>query len=348
MGLLPTTIKQIIQDALDCIDKTSSGLSLSGWDNMEKFDACVDVILNHHQYKNKSVEEYFTGLKCSDKFVRAKILGPALNSLKNDIKITIKKFNQKISEYESKNVSRDDQNWFFIFPVNFRLESNGGSQKEFEISENLVRLLDYHDFMISDFWSDELQERLKIGFRDYNNLDKYSWVIIAGEGKDGSFVLDTSFKILKRFLGAINLSYWIYRIPGFWFTQYPRTKGYTEIVTPSYGLRYDSDKNFEGLDHFGVGPAVYKYVDFSEGKSERLKKVFESLNGLDKDSQVYTIIWEALEIYNSALNQIGYDPGFLDLWTGLEKMTFKRRDGRTGDIPYQIIEVFDKRPFLGN
>ena len=89
------TILQLIEEAINCIDKQTPNFSLSGIANIDKYEACVDVILNHHQYKNKSIKEYFNDLKCSDKFVKENILKPALNSLKHDNKVTADQFNQK-------------------------------------------------------------------------------------------------------------------------------------------------------------------------------------------------------------------------------------------------------------
>ena len=339
--LPPETMQQLIEEAINCIDKQSPNFSRSGIANIEKYDICEDVIFNHHQYKNKSIEEYFNDLKCSDKFVKDKILKPALNSLKQDNKVTIKRFNQKISEYETKEVSRDDNKWYFIFPVNFRLESKNGIQKEFEICDNVVQLRNYRDFRESEFWSDDVKKQLKDSFHDKSNLHEYNWVITNGEGKDWIFVLDHSVKILNKFLGAVNLSLWINRreIRRDRWTRYPETRGYSEIVTPSYVLQYDTNKEFEGLGHFEIGCAVDKYVVFRNGTTNEYQNLiafFEYLNRLDKESETYKVICEALEIYNLALNKIGYDSGFLDLWTGLERMTFKRRE-RRNDIPYHTI-----------
>jgi hypothetical protein len=339
-GLPPETMQQLIEEAINCIDKQSPNFSRSGIANIEKYDICEDVIFNHHQYKNKSIEEYFNDLKCSDKFVKDKILKPALNSLKQDNKVTIKRFNQKISEYETKEVSSDDNKWYFIFPVNFRLESKNDIQKEFEICDNVVQLRNYRDFRESEFWSDDVKKQLKDSFHDNRNRHEYNWAITNGEGKDWLFALNHSVKILNRFLGAVNLSYWIDREigPGKW-RRYPETTGYTEIVTPSYVLKYDSNKEFKGLFHFEVGCAVDKYVVFRNGTTkeyQNLIAIFEDLCRLDKESETYQVIFEALEIYNLALNKIGYDSGFLNLWTGLEKMTFKRRE-RRNDIPYHTI-----------
>jgi hypothetical protein len=58
MGLPTETMQQLMQEAINCIDKQSQNFSLSGA-NIEKYDVCEDVILNHHQYKNKSIKEYF-------------------------------------------------------------------------------------------------------------------------------------------------------------------------------------------------------------------------------------------------------------------------------------------------
>jgi hypothetical protein len=124
------------------------------------------------------------------------------------------------------------------------------------------------------------------------------------------------------------------------WSRYPETIGYSEIVTPSYVLQYDTNKKFEGLGHFEIGRAVDKYVVFRDGTRmgyQKLIAIFGDLNRLDKESETYQVIFEALEIYNLALNKIGYDSGFLDLWTGLEKMTFKRRKGRNNDSPYNTI-----------
>jgi hypothetical protein len=339
-GLPPETMQQLIEEAINCIDKQTPHFSRSGIANIEKYDMCEDVIFNHHQYKNKSIEEYFNDLKCSDKFVKDNILKPALNSLKQDNKVTIRRFNQKISEYETKEVSRDDNKWYFIFPVNFRLESKNGIQKEFEICDNVVQLLNYPDFRESEFGSDNVKKQLNDPFHGISNLREYSWALTNGEGKDWLFALNHSVKNLNKFLGAVNLSYWINREigPGKW-SRYPETRGYTEIVTPSYVLKYDSNKEFGDLFHFEVGRAVDKYVVFRDGTTkeyQNLIAIFEYLNRLDKESGAYKVICEALEIYNLALNKIGYDSGFLDLWTGLEKMTFKRREGRN-DIPYNTI-----------
>ncbi|NAT10174.1 hypothetical protein C4E22_01225 [ANME-1 cluster archaeon AG-394-G06] len=347
-GLPPETILQLIEEAINYIDKQTQNFSLSGIANIDKYEACVDVILNHHQYKNKyknkkTIEEYFSDLKCSDEFVKENILKPALNSLKQDNKVTIKRFNQKISEYETKEVSRDDNKWYFIFPVNFRLQSKNGIQKEFEICNNVVQLLIYRDFRESEFWSDDVKKQLKDSFHDKSNLPEheYNWALTNGEGKDWLFALNHSVKNLNKFLGAVNLSYWINRKigSGKW-RRYPETSGYTEIVTPSYVLQYDTNKQFEGLGHFEIGCAVYKSVVFRDSTTKKYQKliaIFEDLNRLDKESGAYKVICEALEIYNLALNKIGYDSGFLDLWTGLEKMTFRRREGRKNDIPYPII-----------
>ena len=339
-GPPPETMQQLIEEAINCIDKQTPNFSRSGIANIEKYDICEDVILNHHQYKNKSVKEYFNDLKCSDKFVKENILKPALNSLKQDNKVTIRQFNQKISKYETKEVSRDDNKWYFIFPVNFRLESKNGIQKEFEICDNVVQLLNYRDFRESEFWSDDVKKQLKDSFHDNRNRHEYNWAITNGEGKDWLFALDQSVKIINRFLGAVNLSYWIDREKVPWVSsRYPETSGYTEIVTPSYVLRYDTNKEFGGLSHFEIGPAVDRYVVFRDGtrkEYQNLIAIFEDLYRLDKESKTYQVIFEALEIYNLALNKIGYDSGFLDLWTGLEKMTFKRREGRN-DIPYHTI-----------
>ena len=339
MGPPTETILQLIEEAINCIDKQSPNFPLSGAN--EKYNARADVILNYHRYKNKSIKEYFYDLKFSEEFVKNNILKPALNSLKHDNKVTIKRFNQKISEYEAKGVSRDDNKWYSIFPVNFRLESKNGIQKEFEICDNVVQLLNYHDFMGSEFWSDVVRQQLTKNFHDKSNLREYSWAITNGEGKDWLFAHDQSVKILNRFLGAVNLSYWIDREKVPWVSnRYPETTGYTEIVTPSYVLKYDSNKNFEGLYHFEVGCAVDKYVVFRNGtrkEYQNLIAIFEDLNRLDKESEAYKVIFEALEIYNLALNKIGYDSGFLYLWTGLEKMTFRRREGRDKDIPYPTI-----------
>ena len=341
MGLPTETIQQHIREAINCIDKQTQNFSLSGIANIEKYDVCVDVILNHHQYKNeKTIEEYFNDLKCSDKFVKENILKPALNSLKHENKVAIKRFNQKISDYRDKSVSRDDSEWHFIFPVNFRLESKNDIQKEFEICDSVVQLLNYRDFRGSEFWSDDVKKQLNDSFHDNRNLGKYSWGITNGVGKDWLFALNYSVKILNRFLGAVNLSYWIDREIGPWkWSRYPETSGYTEIVTPSYVLKYDSNKEFGGLFHFEIGGAVDRYVVFRDDVTQKyqiLIAIFEDLNRLDKESEAYKVICEALEIYNLALNKIGYDSGFLDLWTGLEKMTFKRREGRN-DIPYPTI-----------
>ncbi|NQE52532.1 hypothetical protein C5S29_02980 [ANME-1 cluster archaeon GoMg3.2] len=342
-GLPPETILQLIEEAINYIDKQTPNFSLSGIANIDKYDACVDVILNHHQYKNKkTIEEYFYDLKCSDEFVKENILKPALNSLKQDKKVTIKPFNQKISEYKTKSVSRGNNKWYFIFPVNFRLESKNGIQKEFKICDNVVQLLNYRDFWESDFWSDDVKKQLKDSFHDNRNRHKYNWAVTNGEGKDRLFALELSVKIINRFLGAVNLSLWINRreIRRDRWTRYPETTGYSEIVTPSYVLMYDTNKQFEGLSHFEVGRAVDKYVVFRDGtrkEYQNLIAIFEDLNRLYKESEVYKVICEALEIYNLALNKIGYDSGFLDLWTGLEKMTFKRRKGRKNDIPYHTI-----------
>lgn len=290
--------------------------------------------------QKKNVKQYFNDLKCSDKFVKYKILKPTLNTLKYDNKVTITKFDEKISEYEAENVSREDKKWYHIFPVNFRLESKRDTQKEFEISENVVQLLDFNSFIKSAFWSNGVKEELNEGFYDSNkNLSRYSFAITFGVGRDPIFARDQSVKILNRFLGAVNLSYWINARKGFLFIRYPRTSGYTEIVMPSYVLQYDANKEFENL-HFEAGFAVDKFVVFSDittKKYQRLIAIFESLNSLDKESEAYKFIFEALEIYNLALNKIGYDSGFLGLWTGLEKMTFKRRKGRYNDIPYPTI-----------
>jgi len=194
--------------------------------------------------------------------------------------------------------------------------------------------------MGSEFWSDVVRQQLTKNFHDKSNLREYSWAITNGEGKDWLFAHDQSVKILNRFLGAVNLSYWIDREKVPWVSnRYPETTGYTEIVTPSYVLKYDYNKNFEGLYHFEIGRAVDKYVIFRDDATQKyqlLIAIFEDLNRLDKESEAYKVIFEALEIYNLALNKIGYDSGFLDLWTGLEKMTFKRREGRN-DIPYHTI-----------
>ncbi len=332
------TILQLIREAINCIDKQSPNFSRSGIANIEKYDACEDVILNYHQYKNKSIKEYFNDLKCSDEFVKNTILKPALNSLKHDNKVTADYFNQKISDCVTKSVSRDDNKWYFIFPVNFRLESKTGIQKEFEICDNVVQLRNYRDFRGSEFWSDDVKRQLDDSFHDKSNLHEYNWAITKGEGKDWLFALDQSVKILNRFLGAVNLSYWIDREKVPWASsRYPETIGYTEIVTPSYVLKYDSNKEFGGLFHFEVGCAVDNYVVFRDGTRKEyqiLIAIFEDLNRLDKESEAYKVICEALEIYNLALNKIGYDSGFLYLWTGLETMTFKRRKGRNKDIPY--------------
>lgn len=340
--LPPETILQLIEEAINYIDKQTQNFSLSGIANIDKYEACVDVILNHHQYKNKSIEEYFSDLKCSDEFVKENILKPALNSLKQDNKVTIKRFNQKISEYETKEVSRDDNKWYFIFPVNFRLKSKNGIQKEFVICDNVVQLLNYRDFRESEFWSDDVKKQLKDSFHDKSNLPEheYNWALTNGEGKEWLFACNHSVKTLNKFLGAVNLSYWINRKigSGKW-SRYPETTGYTEIVTPSYVLQYDTNKEFEGLGHFEIGCAVDKSVVFRDGtrkEYQNLIAIFEYLCRLDKESETYQVICEALEIYNLALNKIGYDSGFLDLWTGLEKMTFKRREGRN-DIPYPTI-----------
>ena len=334
------TILQLIREAINCIDKQTPNFSRSGIANIEKYDACEDVILNYHRYKNKSVKEYFNDLKCSDEFVKNNILKPALNSLKHDNKVTADHFNQKISKYETKEVSRDDNKWYFIFPVNFRLESKNGIQKEFEICDNVVQLLNYRDFWESEFWSDDVKKQLKDSFHDNRNRHKYNWALTNGEGKDWLFALNHSVKILNRFLGVVNLSYWINRAIGsVKWSRYPETRGYTEIVTPSYVLKYDTNKEFEGLFHFEVGCAVEEYVVFRNGTTneyQNLIAIFEDLCRLDKESETYQVIFEALEIYNLALNKIGYDSGFLDLWTGLEKMTFRRREGRN-DIPYNTI-----------
>ena len=342
-GLPPETILQLIEEAINYIDKQTPNFSWSGIANIKKYDACEDVILNHHQYKNKkTIEEYFNDLKCSDKFVKENILKPALNSLKHDKKVTIKRFNQKISEYETKEVSRDDNKWYFIFPVNFRLESKNGIQKEFVICDNVVQLLNYRDFRESEFWSNDVKKQLTNDsfFPDKSNLLEYSWAITNGEGKDWLFALNHSVKNLNRFLGAVNFSYWINMAKGFGnWSRYPETTGYTEIVTPSYVLQYGSNKQFEDLGHFEIGCAVAKYVVFRDGTTKEYQKliaIFEDLNRLDKESEAYKVICEAFEIYNLALNKIGYDSGFLDLWTGLEKMTFRRREGRN-DIPYPTI-----------
>jgi len=270
------------------------------------------------------------------------ILKPALNSLKHDNKVTIKRFNQKISKYETKEVSRDDNKWYFIFPVNFRLQSKNGIQKEFKICDIVVQLLIYRDFRESEFWSDDVKKQLKYFFHDKSNLPEheYTWALTNGEGKDWLFAFNHSVKILNRFLGAVNLSFWIDRKigSGRW-RRYPKTTGYTEIVTPSYVLQYDTNKEFEGLGHFEIGCAVAKYVVFGDGTTNEYQKliaIFEDLDRLDKESGAYKVICEAFEIYNLALNKIGYDSGFLDLWTGLERMTFKRREGRN-DIPYHTI-----------
>ncbi|KAF5435710.1 hypothetical protein C5S36_02505 [Candidatus Methanophagaceae archaeon] len=340
MGLPTETIQQLIREAINCIDKQTQNFSLSGIANIDKYEACVDVILNHHQYKNKNtIEEYFNDLKCSDEFVKDEILNPALNSLKHDKKVTIERFNQKITECVTKSVSRDDNKWYFIFPVNFRLESKTGIQKEFGICDNVVQLLNYRDFMGSEFWSDDVKKQLKDSFHDKSNLHEYNWAITKGEGKDWLFARDQSVKILNRFLGAVNLSYWIDREKVPCSSRYPETTGYREIVTPSYVLQYDTNKEFGGLFHFKVGCAVDKYVIFRDGTRKEyqiLIAIFEDLCRLDKESETYQVIFEALEIYNLALNKIGYDSGFLDLWTGLERMTFKRRKGRN-DIPYYTI-----------
>ena len=334
------TILQLIREAINCIDKQTPNFSRSGIANIEKYDACEDVILNYHQYKNKSIKEYFFDLKCSDEFVKENILKPALNSLKQDNKVTAAHFNQKILDCVTKSVSRGNNKWYFIFPVNFRLESKNGIQKEFKICDKVVQLLNYRDFWESDFWSDDVKKQLKDFFHDNGKRHEYNWAITNGEGKDWLFAFELSVKIINRFLGAVNLSYWIDREigSGKW-SRYPETTGYTEIVTPSYVLQYDTNKEFEGLFHFEVGCAVDKYVLFRNGTTneyQNLIAIFEYLCRLDKESETYQVIFEALEIYNLALNKIGYDSGFLDLWTGLEKMTFKRRE-RRNDIPYHTI-----------
>ena len=221
------------------------------------------------------------------------------------------------------------------------MESKTSIQKEFKICDNVVQLRNYRDFRESEFWSNDVKKQLKDSFHDKSNLHEYNWAITNGEGKDWLFALNHSVKNLNKFLGAVNLSYWIDREigPGKW-SRYPETTGYTEIVTPSYVLKYDTNKNFEGLFHFEVGRAVDKYVVFRNGTTNEYQNLiafFEYLCKLDKGSETYQVICEVLEIYNLALNKIGYDSGFLDLWTGLEKMTFRRRKGRKNDISYHTI-----------
>ena len=48
------TILQLIREAINCIDKQTPNFSRSGIANIEKYDACEDVILNYHDTKTRA------------------------------------------------------------------------------------------------------------------------------------------------------------------------------------------------------------------------------------------------------------------------------------------------------
>ncbi len=340
MDLSSEKLLEFLKATVNCIDKKTTNWQVSGISNIEKYEAYEDILFNHYQYKNNIIKKYFLDIKCSENFVKGEILKPALNALKNEPNITTKLFNDRISDYIVKSVPKDDKEWYFVFPVNFRLNPrNERIKKRFKITDKKIDLFGYYNFVNTPFFSEEAQKELKDDFHDARNLSKYSWLIIKERGKDFEFALDQSVKILNKFLGVVNLSYWLYKSSGLGFRKYPKATGYTNVLSPVYVLKYNDIKKFEGLYHFDTGILAVDFVEFNDGTTkdyQRLLRNFKSLNKLNKKGELYPVIFESLEIYHLALNKIGYDSGFLSLWTGLEKMIFKRRE-KQNDLPHYMI-----------
>ncbi len=136
-------LKQCVIDASDCIEKSSSRFIISGGENIETYENCIDMLLNHHSYtQKKTIKEHILDLKISEDFYKSKILDESLNSLKNETNKTLKLFNNKIKKYEDKNISGDEKEWCFVFPVNFNLKCRGKAVlQEFEIYNKKLKLI---------------------------------------------------------------------------------------------------------------------------------------------------------------------------------------------------------------
>lgn len=80
----PKFLLQCIIDASDCIEKKDLRFIISGGNNIEKYENCIAILLNHYYYEQKTIKEHILDLKISEDFYKNKILNESLNSLKNE------------------------------------------------------------------------------------------------------------------------------------------------------------------------------------------------------------------------------------------------------------------------
>lgn len=347
MTIPDSLLNQCIKDAIGCIDKRSKEVKIVGINNIKNFEENVNIIINQYFYKgeHEPLKNHILDQKCSQQYYKNKILVKALNSLKyiNNFDHIRKQLSSKIEQCEKQNIEGENKEWYFIFPLNFNLKCRGGKvQQEFEIYGKELKLLNFYDFKKSEFWSEEVNTVLKKQFIDYRNLNKYSWLIINELGKDSGFAYEQAINILNKFLGVVNFSRWSMTDKWIESNQYPGSIScYTDIISPSHALRYNNNRRYE-YSILENGLTVSKFEEFNDNYYNTygdLVKTFEDLSQLDKTGKAYSTIFDVLEIFHLALNNISYDLGFLYLWVGLEKMTFRRRSNRK-DLTYK--EMIDR------
>jgi len=311
---------ELIDEARKLIDKTSSGLKLSGFQNINRYDIIHEYILELLKKSSNFFEileekRYAQPIKGHH---ISSVISKLLNAVKNHPTVSLNLVKKELENLIDNISERKLKEFEFIYPINidFLIPKY---QTKFKLNK-LQFFINKYSYCNVKYFSliPEKEKSLNLN----PNLSKYFYVRCKAKGRNYTFALDETYKQLSHYISILNYCVstgisWNFGLSDF---------KDSDIELPHSVFIFENQKFIAKLFNKKNEPAKVVKIDSSKESQYRyFITVFNKIRKLNNESFAKSVIIDSFTIYNSAITEEQGSFAFFKYWSGLEQLTFKHK-----------------------
>lgn len=341
---------ELVDLAVDCIEKDTESAKISGSENMQIFEWSIPQIFKRYEIDNG---EY----KISETSLNSEIRD-FLNDIKNE-ENPGKYFKSNLDAFIGQIRSIPDSEFTIAFPLNLQF-AKGRTQDEFNALGHRIQRIS-RDQWLEDYRDDcEREEKAnhdKPGDNPFTSFmnevpndfnQKYTYWFFEIEAKDQKFAVDRLEKILEYLLGKINISAHANQKEGLSSNSSPWPSGWSDLKLPFIYLVFE-DGNYSEF-FYDTDISVRKSFSIHSAHRSKYDHYFDLIPTFTHPlTDVEATFVETLRRFQSAISTASREDSFLDYWRGIESLTLTdETDDMTVVINRASAPIKHKRPKLFN
>jgi hypothetical protein len=341
---------ELIELAVDCIEKDTESAKISGSENIQIFKWVIPVIFERFEIDNEEYE------------ISENRLNSEIRTFLNDIKTKENPgiyFKSNLDEFKEQVRSIPSSNYTIAFPLNLEF-AQGRTQDEFTALGHRIQkvsrnrwLKDYRDVCERDEKADHDQpgDDPFTSFMDEipNDFNRdYTYWIFEIQAKDQQFAVNRLEKTLEYLLGKINLSAYANQGEGISTSSSPWPSGWSDLKLPFIYLVFE-DGDYS-MFFYDTDISVRKPFSVHSASRSKYDHYFDLIPTLTHPLEdVEATFVETLRRFQSAISTASREDSFLQYWRGIESLTLTdETDDMAVVIKRASAPIKHKRPRLFN